>query len=127
MQLLPNFGNAAVPIEKIRDYALDPTHPTGKHKARVFEAALGFRKEHSDVLARLIKVSLSRAPAVRGGKDQHGEKWTTYHEIVGANSQTAVVTVAWICRTERPTDPMLISCYIEGHGMKKLTEARNAP
>jgi hypothetical protein len=127
MELLPYYGNAVVPIEKVRDYALDATHQSGKHKARVFEAALGFRQEHSDILARLIKVSLSRAPAVRGAKDDHGERWTTYHEIVGANARTAVVTVAWICRTERPTEPMLISCYIEGQGVRKLTEAQNTP
>ena len=127
MQLLPHFRNAVVPIEKVRDYALDPEHPIGKHKATVFEAALGFRHEHSDVVARVIKASLSRAPAVRGAQDQHGEKWVTYHEMIGANGRTAVVTVAWIFRAQRPTEPVLISCYIEGQGKRKLTEAQNTP
>jgi hypothetical protein len=47
------------------------------HKARVFEAALGFRQEHYDVLARLIRVTLGCAPALRGVQDEHGTKWTT--------------------------------------------------
>jgi hypothetical protein len=77
MQLLPSLGNAIIPIEKLRDYALDQTHPSGRHKARVFEAALGFRQEHYDVLARLIRVTLGCALALRGVQDEHGMKWTT--------------------------------------------------
>lgn len=127
MQLLPHYGSAIVPIEKLRDYALDPAHPSGKNKAVVLEAALGFRQAHADVLARLIKATLSRAPAIRGVKDQYGEKWTTYHELIGVNGKAAVATVAWIYRTERPAEPVLISCYIEGQGKRKFTEAQNAP
>jgi ribosomal protein L16/L10AE len=38
---LPNSHKAVVKIEKLRDYSLNPNHPVGKHKARVFQAALG--------------------------------------------------------------------------------------
>jgi hypothetical protein len=38
---LPNAGQAIVDIAKLRDYSLSPTHEEGKHKARVFAAALG--------------------------------------------------------------------------------------
>jgi hypothetical protein len=38
---LPNSHRAIVDIEKLRDYSLNSNHPVGKHKARVFRAALG--------------------------------------------------------------------------------------
>ena len=37
---LPNAPRAVVDIAKLRDYSLNPKHPEGKHKARVFAAAL---------------------------------------------------------------------------------------
>ncbi len=126
MQLLPQHEKAVVPIEKLRDYALDPDHPEGKHKARVFKAALGIEQTHADVLAQILKESLFRAPAVSGIKDQRGQRWATYHEIVGLTGKPAVVTVVWIYRAEQAGVPVLISCYIEPEGSRKLKEAQKA-
>jgi hypothetical protein len=44
MPKLPNAERAVVEIEKLRDYSLNPGHDEGKHKARVFRAALGFTR-----------------------------------------------------------------------------------
>lgn len=33
---LPNADRAVVGLAKLRDYCLSPTHPRGRHKARVF-------------------------------------------------------------------------------------------
>ncbi len=38
---LPNGERAVVDIIKLQDYCLNPAHPRGQHKARVFAAALG--------------------------------------------------------------------------------------
>lgn len=113
MQVLPQYEKAIVPIEKLRDYALNSNHPQGKNKARVFKAALGMERGHADVLANLLRSSLFRSPAVCGFKNPHGEYWTTYHEIVGLSGQSRVVTAAWIYRVEQLDVPVLISCYIE--------------
>ena len=43
---LPHHERAVIPRMKLERYALDPTHPVGKHKALVFKSALGF--EQSD-------------------------------------------------------------------------------
>jgi hypothetical protein len=40
---LPNGERAVVDIRKLRDYCLSAKHRRGRHKARVFEAALGQR------------------------------------------------------------------------------------
>ena len=51
---LPNAENAVVDIAKLRDYCLNPNHPEGKHKARAFQASLGFERGDAERLRRLI-------------------------------------------------------------------------
>jgi hypothetical protein len=38
---LPNAERALVDLDKLRDDCLNPAHPRGRHKARVFASALG--------------------------------------------------------------------------------------
>jgi hypothetical protein len=47
---LPSAGQAIVDIEKLRDYCLNPQHPRGRHKARVFASRLGITAKHADML-----------------------------------------------------------------------------
>ena len=74
MQLLPNFEQAVIPIEKLRNYSLNPNHKTGRHKATVFKNMLGFEERHADVLAELVRKILSQAPSERDKLDEHGER-----------------------------------------------------
>jgi hypothetical protein len=112
-----------MPIEKLRDYALDPNHPLGKNKARVFRAALGIGRGEAEMLSQILESSLPRSPAVEGLKTPYGQHWTTYHEIVGLSGQPVVVTAAWIYSVEQADVPVLISCYIEPQGPRKHREA----
>lgn len=41
-ETIPNAEHAIVRIEKITGYVLNPDSQTGRHKALVIEAALGF-------------------------------------------------------------------------------------
>ena len=125
MQILPQHEKALIPIEKLRDYALDANHPMGKNKARVFKAALGIERHHAEVLSKVLRSTLFRSPAVQDGKSLYGEHWTTYHEIVGLSGQPVVVTVAWIYRIEHADVPVLVSCYIEHQGREKYEDALN--
>ena len=45
---LPNGHASVVEIEKIRDYCLSLTHPRGRHKARVYQSALGITDKDSE-------------------------------------------------------------------------------
>ena len=54
---LPNADQAVVDIAKLRDYCLNPLHPVGKHKARVFRSALGFTIDDAE---RLRETSFGR-------------------------------------------------------------------
>ena len=113
LQVLPNFERAVVPFEKLYGYVLNPDHPKGRDKARVFKSALGIERRHAAVLAEIITASLPRALAKERRQDKHGRSWTTYHEIIGLSAVTAIVTVGWSFSIEEPDEPKLVSCYIE--------------
>jgi Domain of unknown function (DUF6883) len=42
---LPNPDQAVLDIRKIEDYCLNPLHPRGRHKARVFREALDLQRD----------------------------------------------------------------------------------
>lgn len=51
---LPNGAKAVIPEGKLEDYCLNPFHPDGKHKAKVFGKALGIIQESSVKLEKLV-------------------------------------------------------------------------
>src|SRR5580693_5300883 len=120
MKLLPNFERAVVPVEKLENYILNMEHRQGKHKARVFKSALEIERRHAPILAELIHRSLERSPAERSESDDHGDRWTTWHEIIGLNGQSMIVTVAWIFKRNAEQIPVFISCYIESAKQENL-------
>ena len=120
MKLLPNFQQAVISQEKLEGYVLNPEHPEGKHKARVFREALNIERRHAPILAELIRNSLSRAPAEWRDTNDYGKSWTSWHEIVGLNGQSLIVTVAWMFKVDAEQIPVLITCYIESDEQEKL-------
>jgi hypothetical protein len=48
--LLPGADRAVVDIVKLRYYCLSPTHPRGRHKARVFAATVGLAAADAEEL-----------------------------------------------------------------------------
>jgi uncharacterized protein DUF6883 len=122
MQLLPNLEDAVIPVENLRDYALNMEHPDGRHKAIVFKEVLAIERRHADVLAELLRSTLPSAPARQGKGDEYGDHWTTYHAIIGLNAQPGIVTVGWILKKEQSQAPQLVSCYIETKRQQKLRE-----
>jgi len=113
MTLLPHLENASVTVARVSDYVLNPGHPVGRHKARVFKSALGIEQKHAEELAKVLLASLPRSPAVKKRVDSFGERWTTRHEIVSLNGRTAMVSAAWILRPSAPDIPELLSCYVD--------------
>ncbi|WP_430516888.1 DUF6883 domain-containing protein [Bradyrhizobium yuanmingense] len=42
--LIPNGKKATIDIRKLKDYCLNPSHPRGRHKARVFRDSLDLQR-----------------------------------------------------------------------------------
>lgn len=51
---LPKRNEAVLDIRKIEDYCLNPSHPRGRHKARVFREALGLQRSDAGWLRDVL-------------------------------------------------------------------------
>ncbi|MBE2232112.1 MAG: hypothetical protein IAE85_01315 [Anaerolinea sp.] len=107
--LLPHAEQAVVDIRKLRDYCLNPLHDEGKHKAKLFVAALGMTaKDAYDLREMLLDAVLSN-DAVMGRQDKYGQRYIVDFGMVWHNRR-ATVRSAWIIENGSTT-PRLTSCY----------------
>ena len=72
---LPNGDLALLEIAKLRDYCLSSEHPRGKHKARLFRAALGMGRENAEELRATLLAAASNAPATALNAEAWGQYW----------------------------------------------------
>ena len=70
---LPNGERAIVELSKLTEYCLDPSHPRGRHKARVFASRLGIGQSEAALLrVALIDIAATSDEAVAGITDGSG-------------------------------------------------------
>jgi hypothetical protein len=94
---LPGAAEAVIPRAKLVDYALDPDHPRGRHKAVVFKTALGigrleWRQLHDQILGRLPHEPVSSWRRAHGPRPA---SWRVVIPITGPNGRTVRVVTAW--------------------------------
>jgi hypothetical protein len=63
MSLLPNWKLAVIPDGKLELYCLNPFHPKGKDKARVFKSVLGLTVKDAFKLENLILTGIGQFEA----------------------------------------------------------------
>ena len=107
---LPNGERAIVPIEKLRDYCLHPTHRVGSHKAHVFESVLGVTAAHAEALPQRLCAIAQTGEAVLGMRNAYGQRYIVDFEMM-TTVGTAVVRSTWIVLTGENV-PRLTSCYV---------------
>lgn len=107
---MPGGDAAIVDPEKLTGYCLNPDHPRGKHKARVF-ATLGFTVENADVLRTALLKAAATADAQVAAPDQFGARYVIEFEIEGPRGSGAIRST-WIVRRGE-TSPRLTSCFVK--------------
>lgn len=107
---LPGGEQAVVDIVKLRDYCLNPLHPRGRHKSRVFHSTLQLTVGDAEFLRSELLRAARDAEAVPGDKDEFGTRYTVDFPIVRENSR-ATIRSAWIIRAGEQF-PRLTSCYV---------------
>lgn len=107
---LPNFQDAIIDIRKLTEYALNPENPRGRHKARVFKAALGITVDNSHELRDMIFACLPNAEAMIGETDFYGERYTIDCRIKTETGE-ATVRTGWIIR-QKESFPRLTTCFV---------------
>ena len=106
---LPNAESAFVDPEKLRRYALDPTHRVGRQKARLFAALLGLSVEDAEELRSILLDAGRTIDAELGERDEHGQRYRIDFVLTWRGRQ-ALLRSAWIVRPEEGF-PSLITCY----------------
>lgn len=95
---LPSYEKAVIPRSKLEDYALNPAHTDGRHKARLFKSILGFEKADWQKLEKIILDELPYHEAVFSLEDKWGKFYSVSLPIVGLNGNTAIVQTIWIIK-----------------------------
>ena len=108
--LLPNAEKALVDISKLRDYCLNPNHEVGKHKARVFSAALNLGLLDAEILRTVLLNAVKTHDAVPGNLDEYGQRYQVDFEFEHAR-KTAKLRSVWIVDTGTEI-PRLLTCLV---------------
>ena len=83
---MPDGDAAIVDRQKLTGYCLNPEHPRGKHKARVF-ATLGFTAENADALRAALLMAAASGDAQPAASDQFGDRHVLEFEIEGPRAK----------------------------------------
>lgn len=101
-----------MPKAKLWDYVLNPGHPQGGPKARVFAAVLGIGRadwQHlQDQLLNGVRTAETRHTQSTGW----GDLYEAVMNVTGPTGHTHPVRTAWIIR---PADsrPQLVTAYVD--------------
>jgi len=106
---IPNAEHALVDIRKLRDYCLNPTHDDGKHKARLFAAALGMTRNDAGDLRDVLLQAVRTQEAQLGRRDEYGQRYIVDF-MLQWRSKRAMIRSGWIIEHGSNT-PRLTSCY----------------
>jgi hypothetical protein len=103
-------ANAAVEVSKLRDYCLDPRHPRGRHKARVFLSALGLGQSDAPLLRDALLRAAREADALPGDADEYGARYTVDFWMHHGDREVRIRSAWIILRGE--SAPRLSSCFV---------------
>jgi hypothetical protein len=106
---LPNGDRAIVDIQKLSVYCLNPHHPRGRNKARVF-ASVGLRATDAEELRTGLLAAAADGEAQVGIANTYGKRYTIDFELA-RQSKTVRIRSAWIVLTGQEL-PRLTSCYV---------------
>jgi hypothetical protein len=107
---LPHPERAVVDVAKLRDYCLSPLHEDGKHKARVFAAALGIGQANAEWLRQRL-LEGAHGDAVLIGRSQYGSLYMVDFSVRAFRGE-AVVRSGWLVRASEDF-PRLTTCYVK--------------
>src|SRR5271157_264140 len=107
---LAGGADAVVDIAKLRDYCLDPQHPRGRHKARVFLSVLGLGQTDADFLRAALLEAARKEDAAPGEADEYGDRYSVDFLMTHGDREARVRSAWIILRGE--SAPRLTSCFV---------------
>jgi membrane protein involved in colicin uptake len=113
---LLNADKAEMDPKKFTDYALNPDHPVGGNKAKVFSAATGLEQKDAADVMKQVNDGLGKFPPSAGKVDQYGQRFTMHTPVTGPKG-TATVESGWIYDRNQETGeisniPRLVTIFV---------------
>ncbi|MEX0782627.1 MAG: DUF6883 domain-containing protein [Dehalococcoidia bacterium] len=108
---LPNADKATIDPRKLAAYCLDAEHDDGRHKARLFRAAMGLGPEDAAALMETLLQAIVEDEVERMVETTFGVKYLLHHPIQGTDPPMALRHV-WIVRHGEDF-PVLVTCFPE--------------
>ena len=106
---LPNKGHTVVEREKVQDYLLSPSHPTGKGKAEFF-ISMGFQRDAWEVLADALRQIARDCFVTKNMTSPHGQKYIVDGILVTPSGQRPVIRTVWVVDAGDDR-PRLVTAY----------------
>jgi hypothetical protein len=106
---IPNADRAIVDIRKLYDYCLNPLHDEGKHKARLFAAALGITANDAEALRDALLQAVKTYEAQLGRRDEFGQRYIVDFPL-DWRGKRAMIRSGWIIEHDSEI-PRLTTCY----------------
>jgi hypothetical protein len=107
---LPNGDHAIIDPAKLQKYCLNPDHPRGRNKARVFARRLDIRAENLEQLMDALRAAAAEADAQYGEEDEYGTRFVVDFWMEGP-SGSAQVRSGWIIKPGE-SNPRLTTCFV---------------
>jgi hypothetical protein len=96
---------------KLDGYLLSPTHPKGRHKARLWSSVFGISQGDGKLLEQLIREQLHQAEPAEKEKTTAFRRWElVISRFRGPNGNEAPVLTAWALQTGKDS-PHLTTAY----------------
>ena len=95
LMFVPNAESAVVDIRKLTEYVLNPNHDDGKHKARLFAAALNLTRNDAEPLRLALLDAVKKNEAVFGKFDRFGQRYTVDFRFEW-KARNAIIRSGWI-------------------------------
>ena len=110
MARLPNSERARLDLRKIEDYCLNPEHPRGRHKARLFRELLGLTRADGRWLRHALLDAVASRDAIEIASDAFGRRWRI-DVPVSRHARHVMVRTVWIVRTGEEA-PRFVTCWV---------------
>ncbi len=100
-----------IPTEKLFDYCLNPAHPRGGDKAKLFGQALGINLENADVFIELLMTAAKNEEATLVRTDRYGQYYRLDFSADGVRGKETVRST-WMIR-KGSDKARLVSCFVK--------------
>lgn len=108
---LPRAREAIVPTDKLVEYVLNPDHSRGRHKARVFQSALGIGQGDWRYLRDQLVAAVAGVPVRSTRITPYGVLYDVVVLVEGLNGSTHPVATVWLLADEGA--PRLVSSWVD--------------